>query len=343
MSLAVDEVALSELNAGEFAPLTPADVAALRWDDLAPAKPKRRDDTQTDEGFFDSWDSTKLFWQSWTPAATQPWRAQIALIHGYGEHSSRYEHFGTILARAGFGVMAMDVRGHGRSAGVPAHVDRYDDYVRDVERLISFMQKRWQDKQDRPLFVFGHSNGGLITLRYALRRPEQVSAFAVTSPMCGLSVQIPAWKAKAGKLLSKLKPTFALPSELDAKDLTHDAHVCEVYKDDPLNRAVATARWFTEAQSAFGDLYERAELIKQPIMGLIGGSDRIVDAKQSERVFERISSEDKQSKVYAALYHELLNELEWAEIATKLILWFDEQRIKATPASDSPKQAQEEE
>lgn len=334
-----EEVVLSKRAQGPHA-LTQEEIEALRWDDLAPAKPSRREDILRDEGFLDSWDGTKLFWQSWAPHEGT-WRGRIALTHGYGEHSGRYDHFATLLARAGYGVMAIDVRGHGRSAGVAAHVDRYDDYVRDLERLVALLEQRW-DQAHGPLFVFGHSNGGLITLRYALRRPEQVSAFAVTSPMTGFTVKIPAWKEVAGNVMSRLRPTFAMPTELGPENLSHDKHVVEVYKKDPLNRTVATARWFTEANQAFSDLYERAELIRQPLLMLVAGTDRLVDAEQSQRIFERISSESRELGVYPELYHELLNELEWKEIATRILLWFEGQRQALGLAQETSVSGEEE-
>ena len=324
--------------------LTLEQLQALRWDDLAPARPRRREDVEREEGFFESWDGTKLFWQSWSAPAA-PARGQVTLIHGYGEHSSRYDHVAALLARAGYAVMAMDVRGHGRSAGPAAHVDRYDDYVRDVERLMLHQRKRW-GKTRGPRFVLGHSNGGLIALRLALRRPEDVAGFVITSPLCGLTVKIPAWKERAGLILSRLRPTFGLPSDLHAEDLSHDAHVVEVYKRDPLNRTLATARWFTETTQAFHDLHERAELIRQPLLMLVAGTDRLVDAIQSQRVFERVGSQDRELGVYPDLYHELLNELSWDEIATRIVLWMEQRRPEeaATPSdpqTDPPPQAEQ--
>lgn len=305
--------------------LTAQDVESLQWDDLEPARPKKRTDVRREDGYLDSWDGTKLFWQSWQSSEDVASRGRIVLVHGYGEHSARYDHVATLFARAGYPVMALDVRGHGRSSGIKAHVAHYDDYVRDVERFVGHVQARWSDDMG-PMFVLGHSNGGLISLRYALRRPEGIAGFVITSPLCGLSVKVPAWKAKAGVVMSKLWPSFALPSELDASFLTHDKHVVQTYIDDPLVSSEATARWFTEVQQAFGDLRERASLIRQPLLMLLSGQDKLVDADASQRVFERLGSDDTELGLYEDLYHEILNELPWKEIATRIVLWLERQR-----------------
>jgi alpha-beta hydrolase superfamily lysophospholipase len=307
------------------AALSAQDIQALNWKDLAPAKPESREDITHEDGYTVSADGTKLFWQSWL-SPDVPQRGRIALIHGYGEHSARYDHVATILARAGYWVMACDVRGHGRSSGVKAHVNRHDDYLDDVDALIAQVRAHWP-KNKTPLFVLGHSNGGLITLRYAVRRPEGIEGFVVTSPMCGFAVEIPAWKSRAGKIMSKLRPTFGMPSGLDPVWLTHDTYVVDVYKKDPLVADIATSRWFTESNWAFEDLHERAAMIKQPLLMLIGGSDHIVDPDASQRIFRRVGSPDAELGVYDDLYHEILNEPEWDEITTRIILWLEAHRV----------------
>ena len=310
------------------AALTAQDIDALKWDDLAPAKPESRADITREDGYIRSADGTELFWQSWV-SAEAPQRGRIALVHGYGEHSARYDHVATILARAGYRVMACDMRGHGRSSGVKAHVDRYDNYLDDVDALIAHLRAHWA-QDDSGLFVLGHSNGGLITLRYALRRPEGIEGFVVTSPMCGFAVEIPAWKSRAGKIMSTLRPTFGMPSGLDPKWLTHDPYVVDVYKKDPLVADIATSRWFTEANWAFANLHERAAMIKQPLLMLVGGSDHIVDPEASQAVFQRVGSSDAELGVYDDLYHEILNEPEWGGITTRILLWLEAHRTGAS-------------
>ena len=166
-----------------------------------------------DEGFFSSWDGARLLWQSWQAQAP---RGRVLLMHGYGEHSGRYEHVAVGLARAGYDVMAIDARGHGRSEGPRGHVARYDDYVADLDAARAQLVGRWGESHG-PLFVLGHSNGGLITLRYALRAPKDVRAFVVTSPLCGIAVKVPAWKATATSSTAKScsSPMRRLDGRLD--------------------------------------------------------------------------------------------------------------------------------
>ncbi len=270
------------------------------------------------ESVCTSWDGTKLYWQQWSPSEGEG-RARVLLMHGYGEHSSRYSHVAVALVRAGFEVAALDARGHGKSGGKEAHVSAYDEYVLDLEKVLD----EWSGAE--PLIVVGHSNGGLISLRYALRRPERVAAFAVTSPFLGFKVHVPLWKETAGNVLSKLWPSFGLPSEIPPEKLTHRKDVSDLYKIDPLNRKIATSRWFTEAKSAQEDLLERAGSITHPVLMLVGGADEVADPDASVKVFEEVGSQDKELEVYDALYHEILNEVEWEDVMRRLLGWLDAQ------------------
>lgn len=156
-----------------------------------------------------------------------------------------------------------------------------------------------------------------------------MTAFAVTSPLCGVALKVPAWKSTAGKIMSRLMPTFSMPNDIDPSWLSHDEHVCKVYGKDPLNKGVATARWFVEMGLAQRDLLERAGLIKQPMLMAIAGSDKLVDPKAAERVYHRLGSPDREIEIYDELYHEILNEKEWREVLARIVGWFEQQRADA--------------
>lgn len=321
------------------------DVDALDLEGLAPGEDRvHQDESIThDQGFLTSWDGTKLFWQCWEASSPQaPRRGRLALMHGYGEHSSRYAHVASAFVRAGWDVMAMDARGHGRSEGRDAHVSLYDEYVLDLERLCDQLEGRWGPERG-PLFVYGHSNGGLIALRYALRRPRRVAGFVVTSPMCALNVEVPGWKRGAGEVMSRVWPSFALPTELDPATLTHVRSVVEQYAQDPLVKRIATARWFTEAALAQQDLRERAGRIEHPFLMLIAGSDELVDPLAAEDIYHRMRRAPREIEIYDELYHELLNEHEWASIFRRMLAWLERQRLASSPEPSAPEPSPREE
>lgn len=290
---------------------------------LVPGRSPRDGTVDRDEAFVDAFDDQRLFCQSWAPSGAEPERGAVALMHGYGEHSSRYDHVASALVRAGYGVMAIDARGAGRSTGRRAFVADFDDYVRDFRILVDRTRRRWPDL---PLFGLGHSNGGLIVLRYALafgRSESRLAGLVLTSPFLGFQIDVPAPKAAAARLMSSLWPSFALPTGADPETLSHDPGVVEAYEDDPLVLDVATARWFTEALSAQADLRERAGEIDHPALFLVAGADELADPSATDDLFHDLGSPDREMELYPNLYHEILNEPTWATILDRIVDWMN--------------------
>lgn len=288
---------------------------------LAPSRPVRDDRIVRDETFVDAFDDERLFCQVWSRADEAPDHGVVPLIHGYGEHSSRYDHVAAAFVRAGYAVIAIDARGAGRSTGKRAFVEDFDHYVRDYRTLVERARERWPEL---PLFGLGHSNGGLTLLRYALahdRAASELSGIVVTSPFLGFQVDVPAHKAAAARIMSRVWPSFSMPNDLDPNHLSHDSHVVETYDDDPLVLRIATARWFTEALEAQADLRERAGDIDHPALFLVAGADELADPSVAEDIFHDLGAADREMEVFPNLYHEVLNEPNWARTADRIIDW----------------------
>src|SRR5579864_17301 len=86
--------------------------------------------------------------------------ARLAIVHGYGDHSGRYAHFMQWLAERGVECHAVDLRGQGAAAGRRGFVARWEDYLEDVRAFLALPAVR--QRPGLPLFVLGHSHGGLI-------------------------------------------------------------------------------------------------------------------------------------------------------------------------------------
>ncbi len=303
-------------------PWTAETLSTDDWDDLAPGRPNPDPDIEREEGYWATPDGEQIYWQCWfDPGGGQ--RGTVGLTHGYGEHSARYDHVAVALVRSGYNVMAIDVRGHGRSTGRRGFVRRYSRYADDLAILKRRALHRFRDV---PLFLFGHSNGGLITLCYALRKPDGVQGFVVTSPLCCVAVKVNPVKSALGRVTSRVVPTLSLPSGLDAAHLSHIEEVVDAYQRDPLVFDIANARWFTEMEQAFADLKSRADALDQPFLFLVAGDDRVVDSGTTEALFHRLGSMDRELEVYPDLYHEILNERSWRTILQRIILWMERHR-----------------
>ncbi|HDH97234.1 MAG TPA: alpha/beta fold hydrolase, partial [Proteobacteria bacterium] len=141
-----------------------------------------------DTGYFASKDGLQIFYQSWRPRDRE--RAALCVAHGLGEHSGRYGNLVDKLVPRGFGVFALDHRGHGRSHGKRGHVDAFSQYIDDLDVFMDIVQS----KSNGPFFLFGHSMGGLIALSYAILYPEKISGVVSSSAALKLALEVPKFK-----------------------------------------------------------------------------------------------------------------------------------------------------
>ncbi|MBM4345225.1 MAG: lysophospholipase [Deltaproteobacteria bacterium] len=233
-------------------------------------------------------------------------RFGVVVVHGFAEHGNRYGHLVDAVVPAGGAVLTYDQRGHGQSGGRRVFVLRFDEYLDDLAQVLALAKS----KLPQPLFVVGHSMGGLVVLSYALRDRGAAAAWAVSNPALVNRVAVPAWKEALAKAMSSLVPALSLPSGIPPDHISRDADEVRQYADDPLNSKNATARWYTEYVAAQQRLAASAEGLRDlPLLVQIGDGDRIIDPGVTRKFCERIGGSALRVEVYPGLYHEIFNEL----------------------------------
>jgi alpha-beta hydrolase superfamily lysophospholipase len=277
-------------------------------------------DNDYQEHFFDAGDGLRLFFRHWF--VPEP-KGLVAMVHGFAEHSGRYGHVADFLCEQGWSVAAFDCRGHGQSGGRRAHVDHFQDYLDDTRSFLDEIKKAGY--QELPIML-GHSQGGLIAARYVQMIPDGVAGLVLSSPYLALAMKVPAVKAVAGKVVSKIFPTLAMKTGLDSSVLSHDQEVVEKYAADPLVSNIATARWFTEITEAQATAVQQAGGIKCPMLMLLAGDDRLVSAQVSKNLFAGAASADKTLHEYDGYFHEVLNEVGRDKVLADLRTWLESHR-----------------
>lgn len=250
-------------------------------------------------------------------------KARLVLVHGLGEHSGRYESVRRLLLAAGVSTWALDLRGHGRSHGSKGHVQDFEQYVEDLDKLVD---KAVRDEPPHAgVYLLGHSLGGLIALKYALQFPYKLKGLVVSSPALGFKVKVPSYKIALGRLMSSVWPQMGMANELDATKLSHDPSVVQDYLEDPLVHNRVTARWFTEFVAAMESTRQNAQALRVPILMQVAGDDRLVDNDASRSFFNHLALPDKTIHVYDGLFHEIYNETDPArgKVLNDLMAWID--------------------
>ncbi|MFL5797424.1 MAG: alpha/beta hydrolase [Actinomycetota bacterium] len=248
------------------------------------------------------------FFRDW-PARER--KAAVALVPGLAEHSGRYGHVAARLNETGYSVVAVDIRGHGRSAGWPGMVDGLDDWVADAEAA---MARARAEAGDRPVFLMGHSLGALIAATHVIRSGDEGLAGLVLSSLAVL--------AGTALLESMGDPEGqGIPSAA----LSRDVEVQRAYDDDPLVFADRVPPESTAAAlEAAIEVNQGAGAITLPVLMFHGELDAIADPDGARYFFEALGSTDKRLRIYEGLLHETMNEPERDVVLDDLIAWLDE-------------------
>lgn len=258
-------------------------------------------------------DGLKLHQITWRPSG-QP-RAQFVIVHGLGEHASRYDHLVQALNAAGISVHAIDLRGHGRSEGRLGHTPSMDAYIDDLTLLLDSLPGQL------PIFVYGHSLGGLIAVFYNLRHQGKLRGQILSAPAFQRRYEVPLYKVILGRTLSQIWPTFTQPTGLNPDDLSQLTEVVEAYRNDPLVHDKASARFFTSMTDAGPEAIELASQITLPTAVIQGGNDRIISAEASRKFFDQLAAEDKTWIYLPDEYHETHNEADGPRVIQQIVEW----------------------
>ena len=262
-----------------------------------------------------SFDQTPLFWRKLLPKSP---KAHVVIVHGFSEHGGRYAHLAEFLVENGYGAWAMDNRGHGRSAGQRGHVDDYGQFVGDLKCFYDLVTN---EAGGTDVHLFGHSNGGLIALCYALRHPGRIRTLCLSAPLLKLSKDVSPLKLYAGRAIARLSPRFTMANDIVPQELMHDPAMVEAYLADPLIFHQLTVGWFRAMEAAADDVRARGAQLQMPLLMQLGGADPVVSTPVNRDFFATIGSADKELHTYPGCFHEIYNEIERAQVMGDLGAW----------------------
>lgn len=259
----------------------------------------------------------RIHWQCWLPEATP--RAVVVIAHGVSEHADRYSHVAARLVGEGYGVYALDHRGHGRSGGRRAVIDRLERAVADLDTLIRLTRA---EQPNRKLFLLGHSMGGGLSLEYALEHSDRIDGLILSAPSAALE-SASTFELVAGRVLSAVAPGVGV-FPVDSSTISRDPAVVRAYDEDSMVfHEKLPARTVAELAAAIQTFPERTPGLRVPLLVMLGTADALVPPDAGRMVHERAGSPDKRLIEYEGLYHEILNEPEQDRVMDDLVEWLD--------------------
>jgi acylglycerol lipase len=243
----------------------------------------------------------KIFSRKWTAS---PQKATLVLIHGIGEHCSRYDELCTFFAQQGISTVSFDQQGFGQTTG-PKGVSNLKQMIENIKYFSDSI------KSEQKHFVFGHSMGGGLALTFASLYPQDVDGVIASAPLVspGSGSRPNVIEKLLLRTLPKYMPEFTLPNVMDLSNLTHDEEEIQKYKADSLIHDRLCLQLAADILQMGNDLLEtHAHSFEKPLLISHGTKDVLTCPIASKDFFEKIPAKDKTYHSFEGLYHELHNE-----------------------------------
>lgn len=258
---------------------------------------------------------TRIFMRCWRPA--QP-RAALVICHGLNSHGGQYAWTANQLRSAGFAVYALDLRGRGRSGGARFRIADVADYTDDLGTLVGIARQR---ESGLPLFLLGHSAGGVVSCSYLLDHPENVAGFICES--FAFQIPAPAIALAFVRLLARIAPN-APAVKLRNEDFSRDPEAVAALNADPLTKGeVQPARTVAALLRATDRMHRELPRLTLPVLILHGTADKATMAAGSQYFFEHTGSRDRTLRLYDGHYHDLLNDVGKEKVMQDIVSWLD--------------------
>ena len=288
-------------------------------------------------------DGTELYVQKWSTKNGPP-KAELLIVHGYLEHSDRYEEFATYLCRKySINVTAYDLRGHGKSTGIRAHIDDWSNYHDDMETVLSTLPS--SNNNNIPHFLLGHSTGGLFSIEYFLRDDtyknkksvlKSLSGIVTTSAFLQPDDGIPAVKRYGAKILGGIFPTLSIPADVIGENLTNDLGKRDEWKNDKVYLHYATIGWgklVMQVQAWLKDLVDQSSAenplrFPLPLLYIYGSNDVIAGPKTALEMATAMQTDDKTIICRENEPHEVLNNEKRVELYQIIGDWIVQRATK---------------
>lgn len=245
-------------------------------------------------------------------------QASVGLVHGIHEHSGRYAYLASRLMLQGIEVHALDLRGHGESEGARGQIDSFSEYAEDVERWMEHVQAT---RSDVPLFVMGHSMGGLVVSDwYSSGEREALDGLILSSAALRVPPPNPLLLAVA-PLVSRYAPRLPV-GKVDVSRLSRDPAVGDRYLNDPLNTTSGVqARTGNELLQASERVSARTAAFGLPMYLFHGSEDEITDPDGTRHLASNAPSDDVTLRIWEGLRHETFHEPERDEVIDSIAEW----------------------
>ena len=277
------------------------------------------------ERTFEGVGGVRIAARSWRPEGAV--RGIVILIHGFNSHSGYMAWPAEQFATNGLAAYALEHRGRGKSEGERFYVKQFSDWLGDVDKLVEIARS---ENPGVPVYVLGHSVGGVIASSYVFEHQPEIAALICES--FALDVGLPHLAQLALEGASHLiphLPVYALKNEIFSRDPNV---VAEMNNDPLIANEKQPAETASEVLKAAARLKENMPKFNVPVFIIHGTDDKATRPAGSQYFYDHVGSQDKKIKLYEGGYHDLLNDIDKEKVMADILAWVN-QRIPAETAA----------
>lgn len=262
-------------------------------------------------------DGICLRWFSWAPQQVSP-RGVVIITHGIRDHALRYEKFARRLSDRGYAVFAQDLRGHGHSGGERQRFDSLDQLVADQHQIVTMARQRFPDL---PLYLYGHSLGGLVTTEYVIAHPEKLNGVVLSGAAFERPASVAGVSVFLARIVAALAPGLNVVA-VDDREFSRDpATMSAMVSDTLITRDKLPAISAVASINGMQHVKVKSSEITVPLLVMYGTDDKVNPVGGSRAFLTSVGSRDKTLKEFQGLYHDMLHEPEHVEVEAEVINW----------------------
>ncbi|OCT16011.1 hypothetical protein A8709_10360 [Paenibacillus pectinilyticus] len=272
------------------------------------------------EGTFQGVGGIELFYRKAAPSE-EP-KGVIIAVHGHGDHSGGLVNLCAALVEAGYLVYSADARGHGRSPGIRGFIRKWDEYIGDLHAFRQFVRS---ETPQLPLFLIGHSMGGVISADYARNWGAGLHGLVLIAP--AISYEMTTFEKWLIRLLGKLRPQLTIQKSGSVEGLSQDPDMIAKLQSDPLRHSTVTPGLGLGLSQAVPRLISQAHALQFPFLLQYGLEDQLTPPAKLQHFFDMVGSRNKKQHVYESMRHRPFDDLGRERFLADLVDWVDQHTL----------------
>lgn len=258
--------------------------------------------------------------ESYTWANEKEARGVVVVVHGIRDHALRYEPLARSLTAAGFVVAAQDMRGHGRSGGHRQRFDSMEQLVADLEPVVEAARTA---NPGKPVFLYGHSLGGLIATTYATKHQGQLAGLILSGPALKLLPTVTSGELGAARFFGSVLPNLAAQPVDDSTFVTSPEAKAELAADPLVSHENLPARSAKAAIEGIDAIAASMETLTVPMLVMHASEDKATNPDGSRELVAKARSTDKTLRIWEGQNHDLLHEAVAPQVIDTTVRWIE--------------------